>query len=82
MNEHKKLTKTKTFSLSMQVKELLNICREYLIGLNLETQRKESTDPNRQTELAAYFTHCNLQVKQHFNKKQREKMKTKRNKFI
>jgi coatomer protein complex subunit alpha (xenin) len=27
----------------------------------VELQRKEAQDPVRQAELAAYFTHCNLQ---------------------
>ena len=29
--------------------------------LNLELLRKKTTDPKRALELAAYFTHCNLQ---------------------
>jgi len=51
-----------------EAKELLGICREYVTGLRLELQRKElAAAPNggdgvRQTELAAYFTHCNLQA--------------------
>jgi len=43
-----------------EAKELLGICREYLTGLRMELQRKDE-DPTRQAELAAYFTHCNLQ---------------------
>ena len=45
-----------------ELKELLGICREYLTALRLEITRKKSADsPKRQMELAAYFTHCNLQ---------------------
>jgi len=46
-----------------EAKELLGICREYALGLRMELHRKEasSASPARQAELAAYFTHCNLQ---------------------
>ena len=44
-----------------ELKELLGICREYLCALRLEIQRKRTSEPARQMELAAYFTHCNLQ---------------------
>jgi len=44
-----------------ELKELLNICREYLTAIRLELARKQETEPKRQIELAAYFTHCNLQ---------------------
>eukprot|EP00002_Diphylleia_rotans_P021045 TRINITY_DN4090_c0_g1_i4.p1 TRINITY_DN4090_c0_g1~~TRINITY_DN4090_c0_g1_i4.p1 ORF type:complete len:1144 (-),score=254.36 TRINITY_DN4090_c0_g1_i4:279-3710(-) len=44
-----------------EARELLGICREYITGIKLEMARKEATDPIRQSELAAYFTHCNLQ---------------------
>eukprot|EP01102_Stenamoeba_stenopodia_P015742 TRINITY_DN5405_c0_g1_i1.p1 TRINITY_DN5405_c0_g1~~TRINITY_DN5405_c0_g1_i1.p1 ORF type:complete len:1071 (+),score=284.34 TRINITY_DN5405_c0_g1_i1:663-3875(+) len=46
-----------------EVKELITICREYITGLRLELHRKEIATENqvRLTELAAYFTHCNLQ---------------------
>ena len=43
------------------LKELQGICRDYIIALNLELLRKKTTDPKRAVELAAYFTHCNLQ---------------------
>jgi coatomer protein complex subunit alpha (xenin) len=43
------------------LKELLGICREYLTALRLEIQRKRTSEPVRLMELAAYFTHCNLQ---------------------
>eukprot|EP01137_Pigoraptor_chileana_P028983 Opistho-2@13564 len=46
--------------------QLMSICREYILGLTLETVRKdlkkESLEDNKRgCELAAYFTHCNLQ---------------------
>ena len=44
-----------------ELKELLGICREYLTALRIELARQKATDPKRQMELAAYFTHCNLQ---------------------
>jgi coatomer subunit alpha len=40
---------------------LVNVAREYLIGLKMEILRKETADPKRGVELAAYFTHCELQ---------------------
>jgi len=40
---------------------LIDICREYVIGIRCELARKETTDPVRQAELAAYFTNSNLQ---------------------
>ncbi|CAA6671832.1 unnamed protein product [Spirodela intermedia] len=44
------------------VKELIDIVREYMLGLKLEVRRKETMDdPVRQQELAAYFTNCKLQ---------------------
>eukprot|EP00898_Chlorokybus_atmophyticus_P004028 jgi/Chlat1/4626/Chrsp3S05583 len=45
-----------------EVKELLTIAREYVNALRIELKRKEvKDDPARQAELAAYFTHCNMQ---------------------
>ncbi|KAM7479344.1 hypothetical protein LguiA_027557 [Lonicera macranthoides] len=45
-----------------EVKELIVIVKEYVLGLRMELKRKElKDDPIRQQELAAYFTHCNLQ---------------------
>ncbi|KAK4048030.1 hypothetical protein OIV83_005064 [Microbotryomycetes sp. JL201] len=49
-----------------ELQELIVICREYLIGLSLEIERRrlEKGGPatlKRQLELAAYFTHCRLQ---------------------
>ncbi|KAF5951481.1 hypothetical protein HYC85_009425 [Camellia sinensis] len=46
-----------------EVKELIIIVKEYVLGLQMELLRKEMKDnPVRQQELAAYFTHCNLQM--------------------
>ncbi|KAM3304599.1 coatomer subunit alpha-1 [Capsicum chacoense] len=46
-----------------EVKELIIIVKEYVLGLQMEVKRKELKDnPVRQQELAAYFTHCNLQL--------------------
>jgi len=45
-----------------EVKELIGIAKEYVLGLRMEVKRKEvKDDAVRQQELAAYFTHCNLQ---------------------
>ncbi|KAI9384536.1 hypothetical protein POPTR_012G074800v4 [Populus trichocarpa] len=46
-----------------EVKELIIIVKEYVLGLQMELKRREMKDnPVRQQELAAYFTHCNLQA--------------------
>lgn len=50
----------------VEVQQLIDICREYLVGLLLETARKELPRDNvenakRNAEMAAYFTHCQLQ---------------------
>lgn len=44
-----------------EINELIDICREYVIGLTCELQRRQSTNAVRQAELAAYFTHCEIQ---------------------
>ena len=46
--------------------QLREICMNYLVGLTMETARKEMPKANieqqkRICEMAAYFTHCNLQ---------------------
>jgi len=46
--------------------QLLSICTSYLVGLAMESKRKELpkatvADQVRVCEMAAYFTHCNLQ---------------------
>ncbi|KAK7277259.1 hypothetical protein RIF29_18410 [Crotalaria pallida] len=46
-----------------EVKELVIIVKEYVLGLQIELKRREIKDNSaRQQELAAYFTHCNLQT--------------------
>ncbi|CAH9067833.1 unnamed protein product [Cuscuta epithymum] len=46
-----------------EVKEVIAIVKEYVLALQMELKRKEMKDnPVRQQELAAYFTHCNLQI--------------------
>ncbi|ORX48002.1 coatomer protein alpha subunit, partial [Hesseltinella vesiculosa] len=51
-----------------EVKQLVDICREYIVGVTLEQSRRASaagtTDPERlkrALELGCYFTHCQLQ---------------------
>lgn len=49
-----------------EAQQLLDICREYVVGLQMETYRKtlpkaSLDEQKRLCELAAYFTHCNLQ---------------------
>lgn len=49
---------------SNDLKEMLDVSREYLIALQLKTALDEANaagDIARSLELAAYFTHCNLQ---------------------
>jgi len=49
-----------------EAQQLLDICREYVLGLNVEIERKalpkESLEQQKRScEMAAYFTHCRLQ---------------------
>lgn len=49
-----------------EAQQLIEICREYILGLKMETDRKNSpkgtlAEQKRVCEMAAYFTHCNLQ---------------------
>lgn len=45
-----------------EVKEMLEICKEYITAVRIKNAMAEhATDPVRCTELSAYFTHCNLQ---------------------
>ncbi|KFM76440.1 Coatomer subunit alpha, partial [Stegodyphus mimosarum] len=49
-----------------EAQQLLEICREYILGLSLELERKslpkDSLDQQKRTcEMAAYFTHCKLE---------------------
>jgi len=43
--------------------QLVEICREYVLGLSMELQRRDiaKDQAGRAAELAAYFSHCNLQ---------------------
>ncbi|CAD7703860.1 unnamed protein product [Ostreobium quekettii] len=43
------------------IKELVGIAKEYIIGLLCEQRRREEDNPVRAGELAAYFTHCKLE---------------------
>ncbi|GFH51498.1 hypothetical protein CTEN210_07974 [Chaetoceros tenuissimus] len=45
-----------------EVKEMLEICREYITAIRIKGAISENMkNPARCTELSAYFTHCNLQ---------------------
>lgn len=49
-----------------EAQQLMQICREYILGLKMETDRKNLpkatlAEQKRVCEMAAYFTHCNLQ---------------------
>jgi coatomer protein complex subunit alpha (xenin) len=45
-----------------EMKEMLEICREYITAIRIKGAMSEcANDPVRSTELSAYFTHCNLQ---------------------
>lgn len=47
-----------------QVKELLAICREYLLSVSIRSATVDfslENGPKRHVELSGYFTHCNLQ---------------------
>jgi coatomer protein complex subunit alpha (xenin) len=50
-----------TRSETNDLKELLDVCREYLTALRIKAKMGETQDTARSLELAAYFTHCNLQ---------------------
>lgn len=41
----------------------ISTCRQYITGLILESAISSASDKQRQLELAAYFTHCQLQQK-------------------
>ncbi|KAI8894425.1 coatomer WD associated region-domain-containing protein [Globomyces pollinis-pini] len=47
---------------SSEIAQLISVCREYILGISIETERKVTTEPKRAVELAAYFTHCELQT--------------------
>lgn len=49
-----------------EAQQLLTICREYVVGIKMETSRKRLPnatidDKKRHCEMAAYFSHCQLQ---------------------
>lgn len=45
-----------------EIKEMISICREYITAIRIKNAMTlAGDDPVRSTELAAYFTHCNLQ---------------------
>ncbi|GCB80990.1 hypothetical protein scyTo_0021762 [Scyliorhinus torazame] len=49
-----------------EAQQLISICREYILGLSMETERKKLPkdtleQQKRICEMAAYFTHCSLQ---------------------
>uniref|UniRef100_A0A8C4XDQ3 Coatomer subunit alpha n=1 Tax=Erpetoichthys calabaricus TaxID=27687 RepID=A0A8C4XDQ3_ERPCA len=49
-----------------EAQQLITICREYIVGLSMEIERKKLPkdtleQQKRLCEMAAYFTHCNLQ---------------------
>lgn len=51
----------------VEAQQLMGICKEYLVGLQMETYRKglgktSMDEQRRQCELVAYFTHCELQM--------------------
>jgi hypothetical protein len=52
--------------LSTQVKKIVAACREYILGMTMEIERRrlqaeEPENVQRMLELAAYFAHCDLQ---------------------
>jgi coatomer protein complex subunit alpha (xenin) len=56
------LVVTETKNEASEIKEMLTIAREYVTAIRLKGAMAENaSDPARATELAAYFTHCNLQ---------------------
>lgn len=50
-----------TRTASNDIKELLEVCREYVTAIRVKNAIGETSDTVRSLELAAYFTHCNLQ---------------------
>lgn len=49
-----------------EAQQLIDICKEYIVGLQMEIARKDLPkdtleDQKRICEMAAYFTHCNMQ---------------------
>ena len=46
-----------------EANDLITLSKEYILGIELENARKTTKEAKRQVELAAYFTHINLQPK-------------------
>jgi coatomer protein complex subunit alpha (xenin) len=44
-----------------EIRELLEICKEYVVALRIEISRRAASDPLKQAELAAVFTECKIQ---------------------
>lgn len=55
------LTVVTTRSENNELKELLDISREYVTAIRIKAAVTDEADPVRNMELSAYFTHCNLQ---------------------
>ena len=56
------LTVTDNRNDANEMKEMVEICREYITAIRIKGAMAEAgADPVRSTELSAYFTHCNLQ---------------------
>ncbi|KAJ9099019.1 hypothetical protein QFC20_005776 [Naganishia adeliensis] len=60
------LVAVQTDAEAVEVQDIVALCKEYVVGLRLETERQrlvaeEPDNAVRHLELAAYFTHCNLQ---------------------
>ncbi|KDQ13419.1 hypothetical protein BOTBODRAFT_33724 [Botryobasidium botryosum FD-172 SS1] len=61
------LVVVKTQEEAVQLQELIENCREYLLGVSIELERRriaqaEPGNVRRNLELAAYFAHCKLQA--------------------
>jgi coatomer protein complex subunit alpha (xenin) len=55
------LVVTKDKAEANEMKEILSICREYVTAIRIKGAMADAAaDPVRATELAAYFTHCNV----------------------
>jgi len=59
------LTVVDTKNKIAEAQELIRICREYIIALSMEIERKTlpKSEAKRSCEMAAYMTHCQLQPK-------------------
>lgn len=56
------VTVTDSSSEAAEMKEMVEICREYITAIRIKAAMSAAgDDPVRSTELSAYFTHCNLQ---------------------